>query len=263
MGKGISYCHRCGLRLLVDDASGASAMTESRRFCAACRPAEAAAPAPAPAERRKSSTTKVRAQGSGARPRETTRIRKRSKWAVALPAAAAVALAVGIALATGASPESRPATTVVPAPAAVPEQRPAAKEEPAPSLDELLARVRAVRQDDLMFERRDEVLRLLGAAAGRAGSRLGEVDLLSAEYDRKFEEAAARLADFTRSEAQRMAAKEKFAEALERLDGYPAAFRTSRSAASLRELRREYVRRRGADAPAPAAGGVPPSRLVF
>jgi hypothetical protein len=102
-----------------------------------------------------------------------------------------------------------------------------------------------------MFERREEVLRLLKEAAGRSGPRLEEVDQIAAEYDRKFEQAAARLADFTRSEAMRMAAKQKYAEAIERLDGYPAAFKTSASAEQIRALRRDFERRRAESAAQP------------
>ncbi len=80
------------------------------------------------------------------------------------------------------------------------------------------------------------------------------MDLVAADYDRKFEEAAARVADFTRSEASRMASRQKYADAIERLDGYPTAFRSSKSAGTIRALREDLERRRGADAvPGPSS----------
>lgn len=254
MGKGISYCRSCGIRLASDASFAAS---DGRNYCDPCRPADVAAPL----ERRKAATTKIRAQSTAARPRETTRLRRRGGWGAALAAAGVVALAVGLAIAAASSAEAPRAPAPPPRAAAVVDAPPPVKAESAPTLDELLARIRDLRQNDLMFERRDEVLKLLSEAAGRAGARLGEVDWIAVEYDRKYEDAAARLADFTRSEAQRLASKEKFAEAVERLDGYPAPFRASRSAAALRELRQEYVRRRG-DA-VPASVGAPPSKRVF
>jgi len=156
-------------------------------------------------------------------------------------------LAIGIAVAAGGSPPPEPA----PAPMAHPpvHAHPEPKLPPAPPLEDILSRIRDLRQSDLMFERRDEVLGLLKEAASRAGPRLEEVDQIAAEYDRKFEQAAARLADFTRSEAQRMAAKAKYADAIDRLDGFPAALRTSKSAEQIRALRREFELRRADFAP--------------
>lgn len=50
----------------------------------------------------------------------------------------------------------------------------------------------------------------------------------------------------------RMAAKQKYAEAIERLDGYPAAFRTSKAAEPLRTLRLDFEHRR-ADSTVPSS----------
>jgi hypothetical protein len=168
-------------------------------------------------------------------------------------ASAVVVLAIGLAIAAGGSP--RPDAAVTPVVAPVQVQTPP-KLEPAVTLDELLSRVRDLRQSDLLFERRSDILGLLKEAAGRSGPRLEEVDQIAAEYDRKFEQAAARLADFTRSEAMRMAAKQKYAEAIERLDGYPPAFLASKSAEPLRVLRQDLERRK-AEAGAPAASQAP------
>jgi hypothetical protein len=126
--------------------------------------------------------------------------------------------------------------------------------EAAPSIEEILARVRAIRESDLMFERREEVLKLLRGASGR-----GEADRLLAEYERQYEDTAARLADFARSEALRLAEKRKFAEAIASLDGLPAAFRDSQAAKPLGSLRSDLERRRGEAAkPAPAPQRTPP-----
>lgn len=249
MGKEISYCHACGHRL--DRAF----MHDGRRYCEPCRPAEAVLEAPAAAvPSRRQTSTRVRRQVPAPR-RETTRIRKRPPLPILLAAAAVAALAIGFAIAAGRS-ASPPAPAAAVAPAAEPAPAPPAP--PAPSIDETLARIRELRQSDLLFERRSEILRMLKEAAARAGSRLEEVDQVAADYDRKFEEAAARLADFTRSEALRMAAKSRYAEAIERLDGYPEAFRGSKSADPLRLLRQDLERRRAeAAAPAPAPGESP------
>ena len=265
MGKEVSYCQNCGERLGVGDAAEHQVWVhEGRRFCAACRPAQATTKILLP-DRRKSST-KVRAQAPAPpRVKETTRIRKRSSLPIVLAAAAVGALGIGIAIVVG-SGSSEPAplkSASASASAAAPsEPKSPPKPDPGLSLDELLRRIRELRQSDLMFERREDVQRLLAEAAAKAGSRLEEVDLLAAEYDRKFEEAASRLADFTRSEAARMAAKQKYAEAIGRLDAYPAAFQTSRAASALRALRDDYARRQ-AEAGTPAPGAPTSPRRVL
>lgn len=243
VGKEISYCHSCGHRLLETEPSF---QRDHRRFCASCSPADAV-----PFEARRQTSTRVRAQaGPAPRPRETTRVRKKNPAALIAGAAGAAALAVGLAIAASGAPAPEPAPVVPSAPQA---QAPAPpKPVPGPTLEDLLSRIREIRQSDLMFDRRDEVLALLRDAAERSGPRLEEVDQIALEYDRKFEQAAARLADFTRSEAQRMAAKQRYAEAIERLDGYPAPFRTSKSAEQIRALRRDFERRRIESSPAPA-----------
>lgn len=234
MGKEISYCHSCGHRL--DRAF----VHDGRRYCDSCRPAEAALDVPI-ATRRQTST-RLRLQPPAPRPRETTRIRKRNPVPLTLSAAGLLAVGLGIAIAAGHSPTPPPAAPPV---VAAPTPEPAApKPPPPPSIDQTLARVREIRESDLLFERRSEILSLLKELAARAGSRLEEVDQVAVEYDRKFEQAAARLADFTRSEALRMASKQKFSEAIDRLDGYPETFRGSRSAESLRALRLELEQKR-------------------
>ncbi len=259
MGKEISYCQVCGDRLGVGEAlENQVYVHDGRRYCSACRPERATAKIPLP-DRRKS-TTKMRAP---ARPKETTRVRKRRGPAFAVAAGLAVASAIGIAIAAGGrAPDPPAAAPRASGEIAAPAPTPAPKPDARPTLDEMLARVRELRQSDLMFERRDEVRRLLAEAALKAGSRREEVDLSSADYDRSFEEAAARLADFTRSEAARMATKQKFAEAIERLDGFPAAFRTSRAAGPLQRLREDYERRRSSSGAPPASGDTSPRRVL-
>jgi hypothetical protein len=262
VGKEISYCQVCGDRLGVGEAlENQVYVHEGRRYCSDCRPERATAKIPVP-ERRKSST-KMRAPAPAARPKESTRMRKRRGPALAIAAGLALASVIGIAVGAGSRASDPPAAVPKASSGAVaPAAPPAPKPDAGSTLDELLTRVRELRQSDLMFERRDEVRRLLAEAAGKAGPRLEEVDLLSADYDRKFEEAAARLADFTRSEAGRMATKQKFAEAIERLDGYPAAFRTSRAAGPLQRLREDYERRRSASGAPPASADTSPRRVL-
>lgn len=252
MGREVSYCESCGHRLLGD-----AVIHDGRRYCGACRPTSTVPLAPPP-ERRPSSGRLARVPAR--RPKETTRIRrKRSFLFPGLGAAAAAALALGIALASsGGSPDPEPArpAPVAPSPAPVVQAAP----DPGPSLEEILARARAIRESDLMFDRRDEVLRLLRRAAGRGGA-----DRLAAEYERQFEDAASRLADFARSEALRLAGQRKYAEAISSLDGYPAAFRDSRSSEGVRSLRRDLERRRAEAtkaSPAPPAGSSPILPLI-
>ena len=237
MGKEVSYCQICGDRLGVGEALEHQVYVhEGRRYCSACRPAAATAKIPLP--ERRTSSTKLRSQAPAAPVRP---VRNRSGLRRAIVAGLPAAAALGIAVA---APEAKPAPRA------------------GPTADALLVRIHELRQSDLLFERRDEIRRLLAEAAGKAGPRLEEVDLLSADYDRAFEAAAARLADFVRSEATRMAAKQKFAEAIDRLDGYPAAFRTSKAAASLKLLREDYERRRPASGAPPASGDTSPRRVL-
>jgi len=244
VGKEISYCHSCGHRILETESAF---LHEHRRFCKSCCPDEAV---PLP-QRRQSSTRLRMAPGSAPKPRETTRVRRRSPVGLIAGGIVAAGVIVGLAVAAGGAPAPEPPRAV---PTAPPVAVQAASRTPSPpSLDELLTRIREIRQADLMFERRDEVLGLLKESADRSGPRLEEVDQAAAEYDRKFEQAAARLADFTRSEAMRMAAKQKYAEAIERLDGYPAAFKTSKAAEPLRTLRRDFELRRAESAAPPGS----------
>jgi len=262
VGKEISYCQVCGRRLGVGEAlENQVYVHEGRRYCSACRPERATTKVPLP--ERRTSSTKMRSQPTAARVKETTRVGKRNGPALAIAAGLAVASAIGIAIAAGSrAPEPPAAFPKTPGEAAAPASTPAPKPGAGLTLDEMLSRVRELQQSDLMFERRDEVRRLLADAAVKAGSRVEEVDLLSAGYDRRFEEAAARLADFTRSEAARMATKQKFAEAIERLDGFPAAFRTSRAAGTLQRLREDYERRRSAPVAPPASADTSPRRVL-
>jgi hypothetical protein len=259
VGKEISYCQICGKRLGVGEAvENQVYVHEGRRYCSACRPDRATAKIPAP-ERRKSST-KLRVPLPAARVKETTRVRKRPGPAFAVAAGLALASAIGIAIAAGGrTPEPLPAAKPA---LATPIVSPVPKVDAGPTLDELLVRIRELRQSDLMFERHDEIRRLLTDAAGKAGPRLEEVDLLAADYDRRFEEAAARLADFTRAEAARMAGKQKFSEAVERLDGFPAAFQSSKAAGPLKRLREDYERRRSAPGAPPASADTSPRQVL-
>jgi hypothetical protein len=259
VGKEVSYCQICGDRLGVGEALEHQVYVhEGRRYCSACRPAAATAKIPLP--ERRTSSTKLRSQAPAA-PVRPVRNRGGLRRAIVAGLSAAVALGIVVAAALrttdppAVGPKAPPATTVA-APVAKPAPR------AGPTTDELLVRIHELRQSDLLFERRDEIRRLLAEAAGKAGPRLEEVDLLSADYDREFEAAAARLADFVRSEATRMAAKQKFAEAIDRLDGYPAAFRTSKAAGSLKLLRDDYERRRRAPGAPPASGDTSPRRVL-
>jgi hypothetical protein len=209
--------------------------------CTACRPATPAPEVPSP---RRGTSARLRQQPPAPRLRETTRIRRRHALPLVIGAAALLALAIGIAIAAGGptSASPTPSTVVVVVPPSK-EPPPAGAPEVKPRLDDLLTTIREMRAADLLFEKRVEILRLLKDAAAGAGNRLEEVDQVAADYDRKFEDAAARLADFTRSEALRIASKGKVAEAIERVDGYPAPFRASKSAERLRLLRQDLERR--------------------
>ena len=212
---------------------------------------------------RHGTSTRLRRQPPAPHPRETTRIRKRGALPLVIGAGIVVALAIGIAIAAAGSPTPPPTPSSVVIVVPPTEPAPVFKAPAGPTLDETLAQIRETRGSDLLFERRGEILRLLKDAAARAGTRLEEVDQVAAEYDRKFEEAAARLADFTRSEALRMASKGKFSEAIERVDGYPAPFLASKSAENLRLLRRDLERRRAESTlPPPGSSSPPPKRVL-
>lgn len=112
-----------------------------------------------------------------------------------------------------------------------------------PRLEAALAQAREIRAKDATFDRKEEVLAILRAAAGIAGPRRAEVEGLTAGYERAFEEAAARTSEETRAEASKLAGEGKTMEALARIDRFPASFAKTRHAEAIRALREEIEKK--------------------
>ncbi len=113
----------------------------------------------------------------------------------------------------------------------------------AARLDNFLAQIRDLREQDKTFVRKEEILRMLRSAADMAGARRAEAEQAIAEYGKAFEEAAAQAAEAARSEAVKLAGEKKFPEALARIDGYPESFRKTPHAAPLAALREELAKK--------------------
>lgn len=116
----------------------------------------------------------------------------------------------------------------------------------AARLDHFLRQIRELREGDPKFLRKSEILGMLRSAAGLAGSRRAEVEQISAEYEKAFEEAAAKAAEAVRAEAGKLAGERKFPEAMARIDEYPQSFRGTPHGAPLEALRAELARKMAA-----------------
>jgi hypothetical protein len=237
MGREIVYCEGCGTNLREPDfEKGGARLLENKPYCAPCRPAE---PPPPPPHRS-----------------ETTRTRKASTPRIPLPPPAspkvsvlaglgllaiallAVVLACGrptpekIAVST--PKENRePATAVLPDP----ERDRAAHEGRLREIDEVI-------KADPLFERSAEVFRRIDAGRRSAGPHVADFDRIRAAYEKSFEDAAKRLAEFARTEAARLASQAKLDDAVRKCDEYLESYGPTAAAASIRRLREELDRRR-------------------
>ena len=106
-------------------------------------------------------------------------------------------------------------------------------------LDRFLDQIQLVMRADSSFQRRGEVKVMLGSALKNAGSRSAKVEKVIVDYEKSFNDAAQKGADFIRADAERLAAQQKFSEALAKLDEYPASFGGTRHAEALKALREE------------------------
>ncbi len=275
MGKEIVYCQDCGISLREDDFARGKAHTfENRPYCAECRAVPEAPPPPEPlpetrrettTRKRKTSTAHIPTLGPASSKRvPAARPRGANTALIAGGAAGGLALLLLVAaLASGgnrprtpppereepASSAARPEPSREPRPAPeparrAPEQRqpeelkPPTEQDKSARIDAFLAQIREAIAADTAFERRAEIQNMISAARKDAGAR---ADKLKAEYEKGFEEACQRLADFAASEARRLAAQKKFDEALAKIEEYPAAFGSTRHAEALRKLRDEIV----------------------
>lgn len=150
---------------------------------------------------------------------------------------------LGTAIAGSGAPPAAPLPekkAAEPAPTAAPVR----VEPEKPSVDARLRQIEETIRDDSGFSKRSEILRMIDDLRASAGPRSEDLDRLRAEYARGFETAAARLADFARSEAERLAAKTRLDEALRKCDDYLESFGSSSHAISVRQLRDDLDRRR-------------------
>ena len=269
MGREIVYCERCGNGLREDDfQKGRASMIGNRPFCAACRPATSRVPAavpagPAPAPEppptkadpprrpRKTSTARIPIAGPpGARRAPPAKPARASKapLIVALVVGGAVVLVLLIIVAASSGrPRSSAAPKPGPAEARVDETEAAMKSPEAPPGDRPdahLAEIHELIRNDALFTKRPEVLERMEGARRSAGARAGDLDRLRAEYDRDYEDAARRLADFARGEAQRLASQNKLDEAIRKCDDYLGTFGPASAASPIRNLRLNLEKRR-------------------
>jgi hypothetical protein len=110
--------------------------------------------------------------------------------------------------------------------------------------DAALAQIRSLIRSDTLFVRRPEVLQLVTATEKSAGARGAELERLRADYDKSYQEASRRLADFTRSEAERLAGQNKFAEAVAKCDDYLQSFGSTPAGEAIRKYREELEAKR-------------------
>ena len=235
MGKEIVYCQGCGTNLRESDfEKGRAHVVDNRPYCSECKPLpKTESPRP-----RKASTGRIPVPPpQAARRPAPARPARRSNTPLLVGGivAAIVILMLLIVLAAGGG-RTRSAST--PAPAPEKESAPAGARR-ADAADGPLGRIRELIREDTLFARRAEILALFDAAP-----RAGDTDRLRAEYDRSFEDAAKRLADFARSEASRLASQNKPAEALRKCDEYLESFGPAPAAEPIRKLRQDIQQRR-------------------
>ena len=233
MGKEIVYCQGCGTNLREGDfEKGRAHVVDNRPFCSDCKPLpKTESPRP-----RKVSTGRIPVLAAPAARRPAPARPAKASNTPLLVGGIVAAIVVLMLLIVMAAGGGRTRGASGPAPekdnAPVPARRP----EPT---DGALARIRELIREDTLFARRAEILALFDAAP-----RAGDTDRLRAEYDRNFEDAAKRLADFARGEANRLAAQNKTSEALRKCDEYLEAFGSSATAEAIRKLRQEIQQRR-------------------
>ena len=241
MGKEIVYCQGCGNNLREEDFEKARAhMVDNRPFCSACKPLpKTESPRP-----RKASTGRIPVPpGQAARRPAPTRPAQvpNTPLLVGGIVAALVVLMLLVVLAAGGG-RAKP-----PTPAAASSAREGEKRgEPATGdrTDADLAQIRELIKTDTLFARRREAIRLIETARANAGARVGELDRVRAEYDRTYEDAARRLAEFCRTEAGRLAAQKKVDEAIRKCDEYLESFSPAPAAESIRKLRQDLEKQR-------------------
>lgn len=244
MGKEIVYCQGCGTNLREEDfEKGRAHRVENRPFCVECKPA------PSP----KAETPRARKTSTGRIPVATPPAARRPVPSRAaqtrnLPLliggviAALLVLLILIVMASRAG-RPRPPASSAPEQGAAPAPVPAA----APtdnSTDARLAQIREFLRGDPLFMRRAEAVRRMDDARREAGPRAGEIDRLRADYDRSYDEAARRLADFARGEAERLAARRKLDDAIRTCDDYLESFGPAPPAQAIRRLRQDLDRQR-------------------
>jgi hypothetical protein len=183
MGREIVYCVDCGINLREDEFDrGKAQEIDNRSYCAKCKPVEI------PRTARKSSSGHIPIIKSPAR-RPSAQTQRSNGPLVLGVIIAAVALLILVIAGTGRSPSRLP--SVPERPTLPPSDPPPPRREDPPALvlpqtskklELFLAQIRAMIQKDEEFERKDEILSMLAAAAKEAGNRAAEVEKLKADY---------------------------------------------------------------------------------
>lgn len=249
MGKLIVYCEGCGNSLREQEFdSGAAQVLENRPYCGTCRPPEN--PAPRPAARR-SESTRVRRGTSTSRlpvsPPPPAPPARGPKLPFLFGLGTGVLLTLLSTAVLRSAPEKEPLRETAAAPVRPPPEKPASLPEEArvASPEIHLRQIEEAIRDDPGFSRRTELLRSFDSLRPAPGAQAAEVDRHRADYDRRFETAADRLAEFTRTEAERLASKSKVDDAVRKCDDFLETFGASAAAGAIRRLRDELDRRRG------------------
>jgi hypothetical protein len=128
------------------------------------------------------------------------------------------------------------------------EKKNARMKDKAGQLDTFLAQIRALIAGDPAYQKRVEIQNMIAAARKEAGPRAADADAFRREYEAAFESTSRRAVSEARADAERLAGENKFEEALARLDGVAAAFRSTKDGAGLAALRQDIERRRDEDA---------------
>jgi hypothetical protein len=108
-----------------------------------------------------------------------------------------------------------------------------AKIEPA------LNRIQQLIREDPAFKRRTDIQIQINSALGAAGGRSPQLEQLKADYERRYEETAARQAESTRAEAERLVGENKLNDAIRKCDEFMATFASSAEGESIKKLRAE------------------------
>lgn len=125
-------------------------------------------------------------------------------------------------------------------------------------LGSFLESIDRIQQGDPEFARAVEVQGMLSSALRIAGSRETEVQTMITQYNQRFQDMARGTADQTRSSVEGLAAEQKYEEALQQIDAYPEAFRSTPHWDEMQALRKQIDEKKAMAPPDPPPAQAPP-----